>query len=288
MYLMPVAFGPDSGHYLPSINGQPEKRITDYYHPGDVQLTQVTYETDPDVLEAMIPDCYTLNDPWVSVTVCEFTNLGWQFGRTYNLINVSAPVHFKGERDDIDGDFVMVMFENQCEPIIGGRDTMGYAKIFCNIPRTQRYGTVYTNYATNLDFRFMKLQIDTSKPCPDIENMRKYEGRSAGKMNFKYIPGVKEKDDPEYSNFKFADIAYPTILPNWEKPDDYPYEDELLTPQITFCDGSVTWYSPEWEDMPAMHRVAQGLASLECKRVIGAKHGIYSDPCHYTSCYRLR
>lgn len=48
----------------------------------------------------------------ISVQACEFNDIGWLAGHSYTLINVSTPVHFKGERDDLDGDLVLVMFEN--------------------------------------------------------------------------------------------------------------------------------------------------------------------------------
>ena len=67
---------------------------------------------------------------YYSVCLCEFTNLGWLAGKTYNLININVPVHFKGDRDDLDGDLVLVMFENHADPIVGNRDTIGYSKIY--------------------------------------------------------------------------------------------------------------------------------------------------------------
>ena len=92
-------------------------------------------------------------------------------------------------------------------------------------------------------------------------------------------------DDPG-QNFTTPAIAYPTILPKWEKPDDYPYD--IRKPDITFCDGTIEWTAPTWEDWPTFGNVGAGLASLECKRVIGGKQLVYDEPCEYITCYRLR
>lgn len=282
VYLMPVFFGPYSAQNDPTTG----RGMTDHYQPGVVNVYQVTYETDRDVLEAMIPDCYMLNDPYVSVTLCEFTNLGWLNGKTYNLINVNVPVHFKGERDDLDGDLVLVMFENHADPIVGGRETMGYSKIFCEIPRVANCEGKAFATASNWDFTFMKMKIDTNKPAPDAETLKKSEARSQGKVHFKWIPHVKEKDEPAKDNFTKPAIAYPTILPKWVKPADYPYK--LRVPEVTYCDGEVEFFDAGFEELPTMWRVAKGLHALKCKRVIAAKVLTYDEPCEYNTCYRLR
>ena len=119
-----------------------------------------------------------------------------------------------------------------------------------------------------------------------MENFKYNEARSEGKIHYKYVPDVMEKGEDPATNFTKPAIAYPTILPKWQRPDDYPYN--LRIPDIDFCDGKVEFYKPEWTDMPTYYNVGVGLNSLVCKRVIGAKHLIYDEPCEYTTCYKLR
>lgn len=288
IYMMPVFFGPSSLQNEPEgRNGNPPRTMSHgHYQPSVTNVFQVTYETDREVLESMIPDCYTLNDPYVSVTLCEFTNIGWLNGKTYNLINVNVPVHFKGERDDLDGDLVLAMFENHADPIIGGRETMGYSKIYCEIPRVQNCDGKCIATASSWDFRFMKMVIDKNAPAPDAATLKASEARSAGKVHFRYFPDVMEKGEDPATNYTKAAIAYPTILPKWVKPADYPYP--MRTPEVTYCNGTVDFIEPTWDDMPTLYNVGKGLASLKCKRVIAAKVLTYDEPCEYTSCYRLR
>ena len=123
-YIMPITFGPNSIMY-------PEtgKSITNF---SEIHVASITYESDRDAIKHFCRNV-TLSDPYVTVAVCEFTNTGYMAGKAYNLINVNVPVHFKGERDDLDADYIMVMFENHGDPIMGGRDTMGYNKVYCEI-----------------------------------------------------------------------------------------------------------------------------------------------------------
>lgn len=282
VYLMPVFFGPTWCQQNPE-NG---KTFTSHYQPGVVNVVSLTYETDREVLEKMIPDCYTLNDPFVNISVCEFTNLGWLNGKTYSLINVNCPVHFKGERDDLDGDLVLAMFENHCDPIVGGRETMGYGKLYCDIPPVQHCEGKYTALASAWDFNFMKLTIDVNQEAPDLETLKANEARSAGKMHYRYFPDVMEKGEDPAINFTKPAIAYPTILPKWVKPADYPYP--LRVPNVEWCTGTVEWTAPAWGDWPTNGNVGAGLAALKVKRVLGAKHLVYDEPCEYATTYRLR
>lgn len=282
-YLMPVFFGPTWSQQQPFEGG---KTMVDHYQPGIVHVTNLTYETDRAVLEDMIPDCYTLNDPYVTVAVCEFTNLGWLNGKTYNLINVNVPVHFKGERDELDGDLVLAMFENHSDPITGGRETMGYGKLYCEIPPTQGCEGKYTCLASAWGFQFMKMTVDTNQKPADLPAIQKYSAISAGKLHYKYIPAVMEYGEDPAHNFTTPSVAYPTILPKWVKPDDYPYE--MIKPVYETGSGSIEWFAPTWEDWPTFGNVGAGLAKLECKRVLGGMHFTYSEPCEYATCYRLR
>lgn len=277
-YLQPVSFGPSN-----IIQPAPGKK---YYEPGEIHVASITYETDREVLEKFIPECYTLNDPYVTVALCEFTNLGYLAGKSYNLLNVNVPVHFKGERDDLDADFIICMFENQGEPIYGGRDTMGYNKVYCELPNIEHVGSKYIARANSWDFRFMKMEIDMSQDVPDLETYKANEARSAGKVSYKYLPHVREKEDPIEINYTKPAVEYPTILPKWERPDDYPYE--FRTPEMELGSGKIEFYRPEWEDMPSNYQIGVGLSELKVKRVIGAKHVVYDDPCIYNTCYRLR
>ncbi len=291
VYMMPVFFGPSSIQSPPGKHMSDPFFPNDFYSPGDNHVVSVTFETDRELLESLIPECYSLKEPLVSVSVVEFTNLGWLAGNTYNLINITCPVRFDGERDHLDGDLVLVMFENHSDPIVGGRETMGYSKIYCEIPRIRHHLTEtsehYIATASVWNFRFMKMKIDLKKPAADAETIGSIVMRSAGKMHYKYIPDVNEKEEiGKIPNFTKPAISYPTILPKWVKPDNYPFS--IRVPEVQFCDGTLEFYESEWEDSPACHNVTKGLANLKIKRILGAQHIRYDEPCMYNTCYKLR
>ena len=272
MYMMPVFFGPTTT--MQSMDGN-----LMLHQPATVECLGVSFETNPEQIEALLPEGFTSNAPVISVQACEFADIGWLAGHTYTLISVSTPVNFKGEKDNVNGDLVLVMFENHADPIVAGRDGIGYSKIYADMPEFTHYEGVYTAKASSWDFEFMKLQIDLNKKAEDPERMMKLAAQSQGKINYRYIPSVDDVTVPE--------ISYPVFNPKkWEKPADYKWE--IKEPQMQFCGGTVEFREPAWEDMPTYYRVGKGLADLEIKKYLGAQHIIYTEPCDYMHSYRLR
>ena len=46
----------------------------------------------------------------------------------------SFPAVFNGERDRAEGGLLTVLWENLCDPILTGREQLGFSKIYCELP----------------------------------------------------------------------------------------------------------------------------------------------------------
>ncbi len=279
-YEMPVFFGPAP---IPKNLDSNGKAVLN--KPGDIEAITVLFETDAAKINSLLPEGYTSNAPVLSVAVCEFANIGNFAGNTYYLINISTPVHFDGARDHLDGDLILAMFENHGEPIVGGRDQLGYSKIFCDIPRFVNNNPIYKASAFSWGFKFMDLAIDLRKPAENPDKIKQLAAKSQGKFNYKYIQKTPDLGEPMGAGG--ADACYSTFNPKaWKKPDDYAYTFKPVETQ--FCSGSVKFYNPEPDDMPTYWHIGQFLAKLEIKKYLGAQHTIYNDPCDYSHVYRLK
>jgi len=58
----------------------------------------------------------------------------WLAGRGYNILGVTFPAVFKGKEDTARGPFLTVLWENLADPIITGREELGFSKIYCELP----------------------------------------------------------------------------------------------------------------------------------------------------------
>lgn len=280
VYEMPVFFGPMPGTKNMDADG---KYILK--KPADVEALTVMFETNPAQLEALLPDGFSLNAPVLSVAECEFANVGYFNGNTYTLLNISVPVHYDGAEDHLDGDLILVMFENHADPIVGGRDLLGYNKIYADIPRFVKDGRTIRGTASSWGFKFMDLELELDQPAEEPAKMKELAALSKGKFNYKYIQSTPYRE-VGYGNGG-ADVCYPTFNPKtWTKPEGYPFT--LRKPEVHFCTGHIQFHDPRPDDMPNYLHIAQYLAKLEIKRSLGAQHSLYNDPCDYSHVCRLK
>jgi len=237
-YLMPVHFG----------GGR--------FDPGTL-VTQKTmglainYETDRDLLENYIPEGFELLAPVVEVAFNKFTEINWLHGGQYNLINVAAPVRFHGKRDEIDGDYTLVVWENKTAPILGGREQTGIPKIQADI---EDLHVLRPHYATNVSYEgntFLRMDFEAASPVTgrDLDAL-KSQFASMNTLGWKYIPKAGAPG-AEISQF---------IL--------YPQGVEVDTAQAGT--GSLEWIEQTPMQNPAQYYIINSLASLPVKRVTQA------------------
>lgn len=280
VYEMPVFFGPMPGNKNLDENGNYV-----LMKPADVEALTVLFETEAAPLEALLPDRFSLNAPVLSVTECEFANIGYFAGNTYTLLNLSVPVRYSGAEERLDGDLILAMFENHADPIVGGRDLLGYSKIYAELPRYVKNGRTIRGSASSWGFKFMDLTLELDCPAEDESRMNELAAMSQGKFNYKYIQATPYKEAGYGTGG--ADICYPTFNPKaWTKPADYPFT--LREPERRFCAGRIEFHEPGPDDMPNYRHIAQYLANLKIKRYLGAQHSVYNDPCDYSHVYRLK
>lgn len=280
VYEMPIFFGP-----MPGNKNLDEKGRYVLMKPADVEALTVMFETDAQKLEALLPEGFSLNAPVLCVSQCEFANIGYFAGNTYTLLSLSVPVRYNGADEELNGDLLLVMFENHADPIVGGRDLLGYAKIYADMPRYVKNGRTVRGSASSWGFRFLDLALELEEPAEDMERMKELSAMSQGKFNYKYIQATPFKE-AGYGRGG-ADICYPTFNPKaWTEPEDYPFT--LREPKTRFCAGRLQFHEPGPEDMPNYRHIAQYLAGLDIKRYLGGQHSVYSDPCDYSRVYRLK
>ena len=258
MYQMPVHFGP-------CVTPRQNKEGNRFIYDQATRLTKhtIVYESDPEALSAVLPQRFELAAPYVIINMNMLRDVAWLAGHGYNLTGVSVPTRFHGEKGVVEGNLLLVMWENHADPIITGREQLGYSKIFASIDDIHTYGGVSKTELTSWGFRFLELEFDANRQPENLEELKRVLNNpgSQGIMHYKYIPRTG-------GGFTQADAEYVCLNPKAAKlPDDvkkYPAD------QLTYMGGQVRWHIPTWEDMPTQYHVAQALGSLPVKRIVGA------------------
>ena len=176
VYRMPVSFG---GHpYVPTENA---------YH--DVTSMMATIQTERSALEKYVPAQFELLRPEFSITFAQNRQIDWLAGGAYNLVDIGVPVRFHGAIDDVMGTFSLVTWENLTDPILGGREANGVAKIFCDIQDLRYLGDERNTVLSYQGNTFLRFGMTVSAELPD-ETLAKLRHTELNSMHWRYIPSV--------------------------------------------------------------------------------------------------
>ncbi len=254
--VMPVNFGSflERGPDLSGLSA--EEMRAKMTTATDVTAMAVSYLTDAGKLEALLPPDKGLSlhgDPVVSVSCVYQGQVAWLAGRGYNLIMVTFPVEFSGDKKVV-GSFAPVIWENLCEPIIRGREMLGWSKIFCDIPQYTRFGDRMRATAEWEGFRFLDVTVDNIRPVTeaDARAMGRNAVKSEGSIHHKYITrssGVPGETDADY-----LVLVRPGV--------------EATAKEAVTGDATIAFHRATWEEMPTQANIVNALADLEVKEIV--------------------
>ena len=209
------------------------------YH--DVANMKITYKTDGDQLSEYIPEGFELLRPELSVAFGQCREIDWMAGSAYNLVDVSVPVRFKGKRDQIEGTFSLVTWENKTAPILGGREESGVSKIFCDIEDMHILQNKRFTAASFECNTFLRLAMTVESPLDD-NAMAMFRKAPSNSMHWRYIPKVGAPG---------ADISQAILYPQ-----------RLEAKQGWQGSGSIDWIKLTYEQCPSQCHIIYALANL--------------------------
>lgn len=122
------------------------------------------------------------------------------------MATIQVSARFDGERDHVEGDYILVMFENQTWPILGGREDLGVPKLYADLSPIKIYpdGSLCCE-ASLWGHLLYRLEISPPKKQNRIVRIAANKMINARPwLAYKYIPSL---DGP-------PDADYPTITQN--------------------------------------------------------------------------
>jgi hypothetical protein len=250
MYRMPAVFGPSLGPR----QGEDGRKFTS---PGSHKTItrSVSFVTNHDQLEEMLPEGFTVRgEPVATVFASYMKEIEWLAGRRYNVLGVTIPVTFTGKVDRAVSNFLAVLWENLTDPILTGREELGVAKIYCDLPEPRIHQGVTHCTASWMGFKLMDMTLSNltpSSPAPATSNA---EPQVDGLRHYKYIPRTGAWGE--------ADAAYVTLTPTAAL--------ERVEQGVWHGEGSVQFHHATWEDLPTQYTIVNAFHQLEIKEYRGA------------------
>ena len=248
-YRMPTHFGPSLGPR----QGVDGRRYACVDGPNEL-IIQAAFKVDGAQLEQFLPPGFILREPHtISYTFDYFTNVEWLAGRGYNTFGVSIPVSFIGEEETAHGNLLLVIWENSADCIITGREDLGVAKIYCELPEPQIIGNDVICRASWDGFEFAKLKLSNLDEI-SVDDLPQAQATD-GVFHYKYIPqtGVPGEADAEYAVFL---------------PDDWP---NVKLDQVKVAEGArIEIQKATWEQLPTLVHIVDALSALKLGECVGA------------------
>lgn len=251
MYRMPTHFGPSLGPR----QGEESRKFINLDSPK-MTVMSVSFLTNREQLEELLPEGFLIRaEPVVTVEIQYITEIEWLAGRGYNTLGVSFPVVFTGKKDHAVGNFLTVLWENLTDPILTGRDELGFSKIYCEIPAPRIYQEQIHCSASWMGFKFMDLKIENLKQLSSEELLGTANKQSSdGILHYKYIPKTGEWGE--------ADLSYAVLTPY-----DIP---NRVVREMWKGEGTVQFHKATWEDLPTQCNIVNTFHNLEIKGYRGA------------------
>lgn len=244
IYRMPYGFGPMPGPRQTAQGGR-----HDWTHGPRSRSAELSFATDADRLQALLPPGFALDgEPRVVLRLTELSDLAWLAGRGYAMLGVHIPAAFHGRRDRARGLFLAVLWENLADPIISGREELGYAKLPADIvpARWDDDGPLRAE-ASWCGHVFFTLEIDglSADPVPPVTDP------GDGLLHYKYIPRSGAWGE--------ADCAYACLTP--------PAPSARKTLAVKGGAARFGFHRADWRAMPTQFHVVSALADLPVRDV---------------------
>lgn len=248
-YRMPTHFGPSLGPR----QGPDGQGFSGTDSTKDTVI-QATFEAEAKQLENFLPPGFSLRQPGtITLSFAYATNIAWLAGRGYSTFGVSIPTHFCGQNDQVDGDLLLVFWENMADPIITGREDLGFAKLYCEIPNPQFIDDKVICRASWDGCQFASLELSGLKSI--APNELPASQSSDGTLHYKYIPKTGCPGE--------ADAAYPVLTP---ADDPYMSIEKAMIAKTATCHFRLS----TWEELPTLVNIVNAFAELRLGSCIEA------------------
>jgi hypothetical protein len=232
-YMMPAHFGP-----------RPiSPKATLWYR--DVTSMSVSFLTDRDKLATYLPAPFEVGDEAVvCVTYACNREVDWLAGHGYNMISVNANAVFRGEEDQLAGDYTLVIWENLTDPILTGRELQGIPKVYADIPDHSVIAGDWHSCASHFGHKFLDLDIARLREPTASEQALAAElaPRRENPMGWRMLPGP----------FGLGESVSEATL--------YPQESVIRESWVG--EGTLEWQHLTWEQNPTQYYMVNALAEL--------------------------
>ncbi|MBM3670270.1 MAG: hypothetical protein FJW97_09705 [Actinobacteria bacterium] len=237
-YMMPVSFGSQPPH--------PAGEFT------DVQTLMVTYRSTKEALRLVLPEPFEPGpEPLVFVYMQRCRGVNFLAGGEYRLLGVNVAATFPSSGGPILGSYALILWEDNIEAIIRGREILGIPKLLAEVDDPEPQGGEFSVAARDRGRELIRINLvdELELSEPQVEQLRVELATNAW-FGWKRIPRVDGVG---------VEVSHATRIGILNKPS-----------QAWACRGSVAIGNVSWEESPSNAHIVQGLRQLPLIDVVRA------------------
>ncbi|KAH8691281.1 hypothetical protein BGW36DRAFT_431834 [Talaromyces proteolyticus] len=258
----PVSFGPLPG---------PRQDWLGNPHVGEhstFNTASIRFQTSRAILDNLLPNSSfrfsslgTIAEATISCNTID--QMDWLGGGGYDMLGLTLHgiQYTNKEGNVLQGSFLVVLFENLADPILTGREELGFPKLFASIDVSRTNDSVQVRAGWR-GHAFAHLQwedLQEMHTVPQSSYMFSEEvpkPKDGGLLIYRYIPAVGCPGK--------ADADYTVVVPPPESPPRIRRVRKARTAQVAFDPLS-------WQELPTLHSVVSRLAEIPVLGVLEAK-----------------
>lgn len=264
---MPLGYGPFPG---------PRQSILAVPHTGWDKVRNTTstvvFKTDAAYLSSLLPHpCFQIDPAFLdsgglvtaSVSNTRVENLPWLAGRGYNHCGLYIHgVICRGKSEVLRGKYLSVFFEDRPDPIISGREELGFAKVFSTIEVKEESdeGSNKVNYTLRLgweDSIFGEVVLQDLVNEHLSSHVKQEPSTTEGLLHYKYIPRTGCPG--------IADVEYPTFSP-LPSTSNAP----RVFRSAKASGATLSFRSLGFEELPTLCHIAEKLSGIKMREIVSA------------------
>ena len=155
---MPVNFGEDD---LLGSTGKDAHLVHE-----DITSICLSYTTDRKQLQQHVPKGFEVTGPLVQIFASKNIGCSWLAGRRDNVIGVNVTVICEGKIDRVEGSYVVVLWEDVCEAIMGGREQTGIPEVYADIEEVRLHQIKWHASASSHGNKSIEITLNNAEEVP--------------------------------------------------------------------------------------------------------------------------
>jgi hypothetical protein len=277
LWRMPVSFGPMPGPRQ-DFYGRPRDGSK-----GTFTTASVKFKSSRTVLENLFPTAklkFAAADTiaYATFAVTKLDNLEWLGGRGYTHFGlyIHGVQYTKENGETVTGTYLPVLFENLADPILSGREELGFPKLYCELD-LKSDGQNWSLDAGWMSSKFCNLTLSSLEEAPatngdtlvPVEEQTPRHPhapppppKEEGLFFHKYVPATGGKEKGQ------ADVEYTAFLPNDE---DAKTVERKVEKTLKASSADVEFDALDWKALPTLHHIVERLKEIPIFEVVEAK-----------------